>query len=135
MPIRTRSPWPWPRCRPPSLSAARVPVAAGAGRDVSGLAPKSNAATIGIAEARADVSSGRLLPVPVHLRDGHYQGAKHSGMARATNTPTTRRRDRAAARLSGGRARILSAGRGFERELAERLEKIRPAARRQAPPS
>src|SRR5206468_10802361 len=42
-------------------------------------APKSNAATIGIGEARADVTSGRILPVPVHLRDSHYQGAKRLG--------------------------------------------------------
>ena len=35
-------------------------------------APKSNAATVGIGEARSDVREGRLLPVPVHLRDAHY---------------------------------------------------------------
>ena len=32
-------------------------------------APKSNAATVGIGEARRDVREGRLLPVPVHLRE------------------------------------------------------------------
>ena len=42
-------------------------------------APKSNAATVGIGEARADVREGRLLPVPVHLRDSHYGGAKRLG--------------------------------------------------------
>ena len=42
-------------------------------------APKSNAATVGIGEARADVREGRLLPVPVHLRDSHYAGAKRLG--------------------------------------------------------
>src|SRR5690606_17314175 len=36
-------------------------------------APKSNAATLAIGEARRDVSEGRLLPVPVHLRDRHYR--------------------------------------------------------------
>ncbi|MEM7315528.1 MAG: replication-associated recombination protein A, partial [Planctomycetota bacterium] len=32
-------------------------------------APKSNAATVAISEARKDVREGRLIPVPVHLRD------------------------------------------------------------------
>src|SRR3989304_2239134 len=42
-------------------------------------APKSNAATLGIAEARQDVREGRVLPVPVHLRDRSYPGAKRLG--------------------------------------------------------
>jgi putative ATPase len=42
-------------------------------------APKSNAATIAIGEARKDVRQGRTLPVPEHLRDAHYQGAKRLG--------------------------------------------------------
>ncbi len=39
-------------------------------------APKSNASTLAIAKARKDVRDGRTLPVPVHLRDAHYEGAK-----------------------------------------------------------
>ncbi len=42
-------------------------------------APKSNAATLAIGKARADVKSGRTLAVPEHLRDRHYQGAKELG--------------------------------------------------------
>jgi putative ATPase len=42
-------------------------------------APKSNAATLAIGKARDDVKNGRTLPVPVHLRDSHYQGAKEFG--------------------------------------------------------
>ena len=42
-------------------------------------APKSNAATLGIGEARAEVREGRLLPVPVHLRDSHYASSKRLG--------------------------------------------------------
>ncbi|HUO07926.1 MAG TPA: replication-associated recombination protein A [Phycisphaerae bacterium] len=41
--------------------------------------PKSNAATIGISEALADVENNRTIPVPRHLRDAHYQGAKELG--------------------------------------------------------
>jgi len=42
-------------------------------------APKSNAATLAIGKARDDVKNGRTLPVPAHLRDSHYEGAKVFG--------------------------------------------------------
>ena len=42
-------------------------------------APKSNAAIVAIDKAMADVQSGRVLPVPKHLRDAHYAGAKRLG--------------------------------------------------------
>ncbi len=42
-------------------------------------APKSNAATIAISEARDDVQKGRTLPVPKHLRDASYGGAQKLG--------------------------------------------------------
>ncbi|APY89290.1 replication-associated recombination protein A [Streptomyces alfalfae] len=45
------------------------------------LAPKSNAATIAIQQAQADVRGGLAGPVPPHLRDGHYKGAAKLGHA------------------------------------------------------
>lgn len=42
-------------------------------------APKSNRAYLAIDAALEDVKLGRTLPVPKHLRDGHYQGAKNLG--------------------------------------------------------
>jgi putative ATPase len=42
-------------------------------------APKSNACTLAIDQAREDVRSGRTLAVPQHLRDTHYPGAKQFG--------------------------------------------------------
>lgn len=44
-------------------------------------APKSNACTVAIGKALSDVKSGRTVPVPKHLRDGHYAGAKELGNA------------------------------------------------------
>jgi putative ATPase len=41
--------------------------------------PKSNASTLAISKARQDVREGRTLPVPLHLRDAHYPGAKELG--------------------------------------------------------
>ncbi len=89
-------------------------------------APKSNTATTGIFEARADVREGRLLPVPVHLKDSHYGGAKRLGHGEgyqyAHNSP-----DAVAAQdyLGVDREYYRPTDRGFERELADRLEKIR----------
>ena len=42
-------------------------------------APKSNASTVAITKAREDVQAGRTLPVPEHLRDASYRGAKELG--------------------------------------------------------
>jgi putative ATPase len=93
-------------------------------------APKSNAATVGIAEARQDVSSGRLLPVPVHLRDRHYPGAKRlehgAGYQYAHDAPGG---IAAQDYLGVEREYYRPVDRGFEKELAERLEQIRARLR------
>ncbi|AIG64062.1 ATPase AAA [Corynebacterium atypicum] len=44
-------------------------------------APKSNAVIAAIDAALADVRAGKAGPVPPHLRDGHYSGAKALGNA------------------------------------------------------
>lgn len=44
-------------------------------------APKSNAVYTAISKAQADVQAGKVGPVPPHLRDGHYEGAKAMGNA------------------------------------------------------
>jgi putative ATPase len=93
-------------------------------------APKSNAATIGIGEALADVREGRLLPVPVHLRDKSYSGAKRlghgAGYEYAHNAD-----DAVAAQdyLGIEREYYRPVSRGFEQELAKRLETIRAKLR------
>ena len=43
------------------------------------LAPKSNAVVKAIGAAQADVRAGLIGPVPAHLRDAHYAGAKRLG--------------------------------------------------------
>ena len=42
-------------------------------------APKSNRVYSGLIRAKKDISDGRTLAVPMHLRDGHYKGAKTLG--------------------------------------------------------
>ncbi|MBN2217512.1 MAG: replication-associated recombination protein A [Pirellulales bacterium] len=93
-------------------------------------APKSNASTIGIGEARGEVREGRLLPVPVHLRDRHYAGAKRLGHGEgyqyAHDAP-----DAIAAQdyLGVEREYYRPVDRGYEKELARRLKEIRARIR------
>ncbi len=47
------------------------------------VAPKSNAVTLAIGAATADVRAGKIGPVPAHLRDAHYGGAKKLGHGQA----------------------------------------------------
>ncbi|MEC8782604.1 MAG: replication-associated recombination protein A [Planctomycetota bacterium] len=89
-------------------------------------APKSNAATLAIGEAAEDVRSQRVLPVPRHLRDGHYAGAKQLGNGVGYQY-SHRADDGVAAQdyLGVERTYYRPVPRGFEAKLAERLEGIR----------
>jgi putative ATPase len=93
-------------------------------------APKSNAATMAIAEARQDIRQGRVLPVPVHLRDSHYPGAKRLGHG-AGYEYAHDAEDAVAAQdyLGVEREYYQPTDRGFEAELVQRLEKIRQRLR------
>jgi putative ATPase len=59
----------WPEAQIP-LAEATIYIA---------TANKSNSAVAGIAAALEDVRSGRTIPVPEHLRDASYKGAKRLG--------------------------------------------------------
>ncbi|WP_084502433.1 replication-associated recombination protein A [Microbacterium indicum] len=50
-------------------------------------APKSNAAVVAIDSAIGDVKAGRMSPVPLHLRDAHYAGAKRLGHGKGYRYP------------------------------------------------
>lgn len=93
-------------------------------------APKSNAATVAIGEARADVREGRTTPVPVHLRDSHYAGAKQLGHG-AGYQYSHNEDDGVAAQdyLGVEREYYRPVDRGFESELGERLAAIRTKLR------
>jgi len=51
------------------------------------IAPKSNAVVRAINAAQADVQAGLAGPVPVHLRDSSYYGAKRLGHGRGYRYP------------------------------------------------
>ena len=89
-------------------------------------ASKSNASTVAIGEARLDVREGRLIPVPVHLRDGHYAGAKQLGHGEGYRYSHDESDGVAAQDYLGvERQYYRPVSRGFEAELVDRLERIR----------
>jgi len=98
------------------------------------VAPKSNAATMAIGKARADVRGGRSLPVPEHLRDSHYQGAKKPGRGDGYQYSHD---------FEGGwvdqaylpeeRHYYEPVDRGFEAEIRKRLADLRKQARKGPP--
>ena len=93
-------------------------------------APKSNASTVAIGEARQDVREGRLQPVPVHLRDRHYQGAQRLGHGEGYQYAHDEEDGITAQEYLGvQREYYRPVARGFEAELATRLEHIRAKLR------
>jgi putative ATPase len=93
-------------------------------------APKSNAATVAIGEAVRDVREGRLLPVPRHLQDSHYSGAKRLSHGEGYEYAHDAEGGVAAQDYLGvEREYYRPVDRGFEKELATRLEAIRARLR------
>ena len=91
-------------------------------------APKSNASARAIWDAMKDAREGRTLPVPKHLRDGHYSGSKRLGHGQgyqyAHDSPTGHV---VQDYLGVERTYYTPTTRGFEAEIAKRLEYFRRA--------
>jgi len=92
-------------------------------------APKSNAAYLGVDRALADVRAGRLGAVPPHLRDAHYAGADRLGHGQGYRYAHDEPHGVAAQQylpddLAGTRY-YEPTDRGYERQVSERLERIR----------
>lgn len=89
-------------------------------------AEKSNSATTAINQARREVREGKMIPVPLALRDGHYPGAQKLGHGEgyiyAHDTP-----DGVADQdyLGSNRVFYCPTPRGWEGKQAERLTSIR----------
>lgn len=93
-------------------------------------APKSNAATVAISAARTDIREGRTVPVPRHLRDGHYAGSKRLGHGEGYQYSHNAEGGVAAQDYLGvDREYYQPTDRGFERTLSERLKAIRAKLR------
>lgn len=89
-------------------------------------APKSNAATLAIGAARADVKEERVLPVPRHLRDSHYREAGKLGHGTGYQYSHAEADGVASQDYLGvDREYYNPVDRGFETELQKRLKTIR----------
>jgi putative ATPase len=89
-------------------------------------APKSNAVTMALADARAEIRDGRTLAVPKHLRDAHYPGAAQLGHG----TDYQYSHDFPGgwvdqAYLPESRLYYVPTDRGFEAVIRERLDELR----------
>ncbi len=97
------------------------------------LAPKSNAVTTAIGQAADDVRRGRGGPVPAHLRDSHYPGARDLGHGGGYRYPHDDPRgvveQAYAPEAVRGRDYYRPSGHGAERALAERLGRLREVVR------
>jgi putative ATPase len=97
-------------------------------------APKSNAATTAIGAARRDVREQRVVPVPKHLRDSHYQSAKKLGHGEGYQYAHDEADGIASQDYLGvEREYYHPVDRGFEKELRERLVIIRNKLFNRAP--
>jgi putative ATPase len=93
------------------------------------LAPKSNSAVTAIDAALADVRAGLAGPVPAHLRDSHYQGAKKLGHGQGYQYPHDLPGGIAAQQYApdavDGKRYYTPTRHGAEARCAEVLERIR----------
>jgi putative ATPase len=101
------------------------------------LAPKSNAVITAIEAALADVRGGLAGAVPTALRDGSYQGAAKLGHGQRYRYPHDAPEGVVQQQYPPdeliGRDYYDPADRGAERQLAERVAKLRAAVRGTAP--
>jgi len=98
------------------------------------LAPKSNASYLAITAATTDVRAGLGGPVPAHLRDGHYAGARKLGHGQGYRYAHDDPRGVVAQQYApdgvDGKQYYRPTDRGNERDLAARLSRLREILRR-----
>src|SRR5438105_3490105 len=106
----------WPEAQIP-LAEATIYIA---------TAPKSNSTVMAIGAAMKDVESGRTLPVPEHLRDSHYKGAKRLGHGVGYEYAHDHPEHFVVQDYLGAEKRYYEpSDQGSEKQIKERLEKCR----------
>jgi putative ATPase len=101
------------------------------------MAPKSNASAMAIWDAMKDAREGRTFPVPKHLRDAHYGGAKRLGHGDAYKYPHEFPDGFVTQDYLGvDKVYYKPTDRGLEAEIGRRLEQLRarPESDTNAPP-
>ncbi|WP_235735112.1 replication-associated recombination protein A [Nocardioides alcanivorans] len=93
------------------------------------VAPKSNAVTNAIFEALGDIKAGKIGPVPAHLRDAHYAGAKKIGHGKgylyAHDQPFGVAEQQYAPDVVDGREYYRPTSLGAENAIKDRWERVR----------
>ncbi len=85
-------------------------------------APKSNASYVGINAALSDIKEERVQPVPKHLRDAHYAGAKKMGHGEGYIYPHGEKGDFAVQNYMGVAKKYYSpTDSGYESKIKERI--------------
>jgi putative ATPase len=106
----------WPEARIP-LAEAAIYIA---------TATKSNSTVMAIDAAMKDVESGRTLPVPEHLRDASYKGAKRLGHGEGYQYAHDHPEHFVAQDYLGAEKRYYEpTEQGVEKKIKERVEKWR----------
>lgn len=86
-------------------------------------APKSNASYLGIDAALEDVRENRVQPVPKHLRDSHYAGAKKMGHGEGYLYPHDEKDAHAVQEYLGSPKKYYSPREsGYETKIIERIK-------------
>jgi putative ATPase len=97
------------------------------------LAPKSDAVKKALGAATQDLRDGRIGAVPSHLRDSHYPGAARMGHGKgykySHDYPHSIVEQQYAPDEVVGRNYYEPTANGAERELADRLARLRAAVR------
>ncbi len=92
-------------------------------------AEKSNSATKAIGAAREDVRHGRTIPVPIHLRSGHYRGADQLGHGVGYRYPHDEPEGMMQEYPGVDRTFYEPVERGYERQMSAYLKKLRAMQR------
>jgi len=86
-------------------------------------APKSNASYMAIDAALEDIKNNRIQPVPKHLRDSHYSGAKDMGHGEGYIYPHSEKDSFAIQNYTGiPKKYYFPINSGYESKIAERIQ-------------
>ncbi len=122
----------WQVCEFIGMPEAQIPLAQAA--VYVATAPKSNASYIGLCRAKNDVQEEGTIPVPRHLKDASYPGSKRLERGEGYRYPHDYEGAAVDQFYGVENGRYYSpTGRGFEANIARRLEEIRAQIRKKRP--
>jgi putative ATPase len=114
----------WQVCEFIGMPEAQIPLAQAT--VYVATAPKSNASYIGLGKAREDVQEEGTVPVPRHLKDASYPGSRRLGRGEGYLYPHDHEGAVVEQFYGVDDGRYYSpTNRGYEMEIARRLEEIR----------